>query len=345
MVCKMCSLLYALFPNGSVIAPLVNAVSNAGGFGFLNPGTSITHIISFFLKLTLYLGYDPLEKFQGDLDKVREGLSAGEDGTYPFGVGFLCWILDKDIPRSEALIDLAISYNLRAIWFSFGNDVARWINYVRSKDPVLRNATKEPIKIFYLTSDVQDALRSVDEWGVDVLVVQGNEAGGHGSDSSPGLSTLLPEMMHAFRSKPQFYEAGRLKKPVILGAGGLATGDQIASVIVGGAAGVVLGTRFLLSPESGYTSEQKARLVAARSDDSVRTFAYDVARGTVGWPAGVDGRALTSEIVELYNNGADAETLKEKTKSISLVWAGSGVGLMNEIKPAGVSLLVVSTTP
>ena len=272
-------------------------------------------------------------------------MPVGEDGTYPVGVGLLCWILDEDVPRGEALIDLALSYNIRAIWLSFGNDVNRWINYVRSKDPVLRNETKEPIRIFYLTSDVDDAVRSVHEWGVDVLVVQGNEAGGHGSDSSPGLLTLLPEIISAFRSKSQSPEVARLKNLIILGAGGLATGDQIASILVGGAAGVVVGTRFLLSPEAGYTQEQKARLVAARGDDSVRTVAYDIARGTTGWPAGVDGRALTSEIVELYENGADAATLREKTKTVSLVWAGSGVGLMTEIKPAGVSLLAVSTTP
>jgi len=78
----------------------------------------------------------------------------------------------------------------------------------------------------------------------------------------------------------------------VLAAGGLATGAHIASMLALGASGSVLGTRFLLSPESLYTNVQKAALIDADEMATVRTMAFDTARGTLGWPANIDGRGL-----------------------------------------------------
>lgn len=66
----------------------------------------------------------------------------------------------------------------------------------------------------------------------------------------------------------------------------------MASLLTLGASGVVLGTRFLLSPESLYTDAQRQALISASSSLAVRTMAFDHVRGTLGWPCGIDGRAL-----------------------------------------------------
>lgn len=79
---------------------------------------------------------------------------------------------------------------------------------------------------------------------------------------------------------------------MIVGAGGLATGAQVAELLALGAAGAVLGTRFLMTPESLYNDAQRQALAAADSTASVRTMAFDQVRGTLGWPSGVDGRGL-----------------------------------------------------
>ena len=78
----------------------------------------------------------------------------------------------------------------------------------------------------------------------------------------------------------------------MVAAGGLATGAQIAALLALGASGAVLGTRFLLCPESLYTDSQRQALIEAQSSESVRTMAFDYARNNLSWPKGVDGRGL-----------------------------------------------------
>lgn len=119
----------------------------------------------------------------------------------------------------------------------------------------------------------------------------GNESGGHGLSSSLPLLTLFPLL-----SKVALENNG----PPLLAAGGLATGSQIASLLTLGASGVVLGTRFLLSPESFYSDVQRHALVEANSSQSVRTMAFDYARNTLGWPKGVDGRGLRNGTVASF---------------------------------------------
>lgn len=163
--------------------------------------------------------------------------------------------------------------------------------------------------IFVQVNSVKEAVYFVDELKVDVIVAQGKcqtfrcrvlllpgcisltglilvgiESGAHGHGSAPPLSDLLQSILARFSDSPQ--------KPIILAAGGLANGRDIASQLAHGASGAVMGTRFLLTPESKYTDAQKKTLIAARSEDTVRTMAFDYARGTIDWHEGVDGRGL-----------------------------------------------------
>lgn len=108
------------------------------------------------------------------------------------------------------------------------------------------------------------------------------ESGGHGSSIGLPLLILLPAVLTLTTSS----------SPPIIAAGGLANGAQIASILTMGASGVVLGTRFLLTPESLYTDAQRSALLAAGHDATVRTSAFDHIRGTLGWPGHVDGRAM-----------------------------------------------------
>ena len=126
--------------------------------------------------------------------------------------------------------------------------------------------------------------------------------------------------------------------PLLVAAGGLTQGAHVASLLTLGAAGVVIGTRFLLSPESSYTDIQKQALISANS--TVRSMAFDHVRGTLGWPSGVDGRGLYNLTVEEFENGVDLEQLKSKYSSDdpsrAVVWSGTGVALMTSIMPAKV---------
>ena len=138
--------------------------------------------------------------------------------------------------------------------------------------------------------------------------------------------------------------------PPILAAGGIANGAQIAAYLTAGASGTVLGTRFLLTPESPFSAVQKAALQAAKSTNTVRTLAFDQARGTNHWPAGIDGRGIRNKIVDEIEAGVDEKTVQEKHRNAVqagdpdylVIWSGQGVSLMNEIKPARVRIICIS---
>ena len=148
------------------------------------------------------------------------------------------------------------------------------------------------------------------------------------------MLSLLPEVLNAIPNGPP-----------ILAAGGISTGSQLAAALTLGAAGAVVGTRFLLTPESKFSGKQKELLLAAKSSDTVRTVAFDVARGTTGWPAGIDGRGLRSATVDNYDQGLSSDEVKTRFVEAKkrgdpagyVTWSGSSIGLINEIKSADVS--------
>lgn len=77
----------------------------------------------------------------------------------------------------------------------------------------------------------------------------------------------------------------------------------------------------------------------------MRTTAFDQVRGTLGWPSGIDGRGLRNQIVKNLESGMDlskarqlyAQAVKEDRPDGTIVWSGTGIGVVNEIKPAAVS--------
>lgn len=100
----------------------------------------------------------------------------------------------------------------------------------------------------------------VAEWGVDAVIAQGAEGGGH--TGSVPTSILLPQVTAAVRIP-------------VLGAGGFVDGRGLVAALALGAAGIAMGTRFLLTQESPVPDEVKARYLEARVTDTVVTHAID----------------------------------------------------------------------
>nr|KAI5450745.1 hypothetical protein NCC49_002753 [Naganishia albida] len=105
-------------------------------------------------------------------------------------------------------------------------------------------------KLFVGVGSVVEARAARPLVGADVVVAQGNEAGGHGSASSPPLLKLLPSIARAL---PSYKALNPTTKSLLLGAGGLSYGSHLAALIALGAHGAVYSTRFLLSPECTYS--------------------------------------------------------------------------------------------
>ncbi len=134
--------------------------------------------------------------------------------------------------------------------------------------------------------------------------------------------------------------------PLILAAGGIATGAQIASLLTLGASGVVLGTRFLFTHESGYSSVRKDVLVKAGLNATARGLMFDEVGRTMGWPDGINGRAIANGIWRDHDEGLGLdERLKRFDESSArgeserlVIWAGVGVGLTDKIQSAEVRI-------
>jgi NAD(P)H-dependent flavin oxidoreductase YrpB (nitropropane dioxygenase family) len=123
--------------------------------------------------------------------------------------------------------------------------------------------------------------------GVDVLVAQGSDAGGH-TGSVPTFE-LVPAVVDAAAGVP------------VLAAGGIADGRGLAAALALGAQGAVVGTRLVASAEAFAHERYKARVVAADETESVLTTAFEL-----GWP-GAPHRVLRNATVDGWHPGVAAE--------------------------------------
>jgi nitronate monooxygenase len=202
-------------------------------------------------------------------------------------------------------------------------------------DLVLR-CRAQGTKVVAMVATVDDA-RAVAASGVDVVVAQGSEAGGHRSTwvkrpsaeaASVGVMALVPQIVDAIRT------------PVVA-AGGLADGRGMVAAMALGAVGILLGTRFVATRESMAPEFWKKSLLEREGDDTtltdaysglwLRTFrnAYTVeyrASGAPVLPALLQTRAA-QDIVEEAGRRANGEYFP--------MLSGQGVGLVRDLPGAG----------
>jgi nitronate monooxygenase len=189
----------------------------------------------------------------------------------------------------------------------------------------------------YTARSVEDARPAV-EAGVDLVVAQGWEAGGHVWGTVASLP-LIPVIVDACAPTP------------VVAAGGVADGRGLAVVLALGAAGAWMGTRFVASAEAPFVEQYKRGVVAARETDPTLTTAF-----YVGWPE-APHRVLRNSTLERYEaggHGADGDeeivaytsgrepiprySISEPLEGMSgdveamAMYAGQGSGVIREIK-------------
>ena len=181
------------------------------------------------------------------------------------------------------------------------------------------------MKVLGITGNAKNARRMA-ESGVDLIVAQGHEAGGH--TGRIGTLALLPQAIDAAAPVP------------VLAAGGIGDGRGVAAALATGCIGVWVGTRFLASEEGGALEIQKQRIIEATDEDTRRTLFYTgkTSRATynrfhdlwehsgiepLGFPAQV---TLASALVEMFIQAGKDEYVGP--------FAGQVSGLIHDIKPA-----------
>ncbi|WNG88393.1 nitronate monooxygenase [Mycobacterium sp. ITM-2016-00317] len=174
--------------------------------------------------------------------------------------------------------------------------------------------------------------------GVDLIVAQGTEAGGHCGEVS--TLVVVPEVLEAL--------ADIGNSTPVLAAGGIVTGRQMAGMVAMGAAGAWTGSVWLTTEEAETAPHTVNKMLAASSRDTVRSAGRTgkpsrqlVSDWTNAWAPNKDGQQplplpLQSMLCEPVIRRIDvlASQGHEGAQALATYFVGQGVGLMNKVKPA-----------
>jgi nitronate monooxygenase len=201
---------------------------------------------------------------------------------------------------------------------------------------MVRRCHERGVKIVAMVATVDDA-RAVAASGVDVVVAQGGEAGGHRSTWVKG-ATPDAANVGAIALVPQVVDAVRV--PVVA-AGGLADGRGLVAALALGATGILLGTRFVATRESSAPEFWKKTLLERDSEATTITDSF----------TGLYARAVANTYTREYkDSGAPvfptlvqsraaqdivAASVKQNDREYYPMWSGQSVGLIHDLPGAG----------
>ncbi|MNK08374.1 Nitronate monooxygenase [compost metagenome] len=245
-------------------------------------------------------------------DVLREHIQKCKKATdKPFAVN-----VPMLYPNIEEIMNIIIEEGVKIVFTSAGNPKT-WTAFLKEKG----------ITVVHVVSSVKFALKA-QEAGVDAVVAEGFEAGGHNGREETTTFTLIP-MVKA-----------QLQVPLIA-AGGIATGRGMLAAMVLGADGVQIGSRFAASTESSSHNNFKQAIVDAQDGDTLVTlkelapvrliknkFFHDVMALYAKAPTVDDLKALLGRA--RAKKGMFEGDLEEGELEI-----GQIAGLINDIKPAG----------
>ncbi len=190
---------------------------------------------------------------------------------------------------------------------------------------MVEEAHANGMKVLGIAGNVKN-VRRIAQSGVDFVVAQGYEGGGH--TGRVGTLALLPQAIDAAAPVP------------VLAAGGIGDGRGVAAALAIGCPGVWVGTRFLATEEGGILDIQKQRIVEATDEDTRRTYLY----------TGKTSRAIYNKFHDLWDqsgleplpfptqvmlaSGMVEMFLKGKALDYVAPFSGQVSGLIKEIKPA-----------
>lgn len=243
---------------------------------------------------------------------LREHIQKCKNATSkPFGVN-----VPMLYPDIEEIIAIIIQERVPIVFTSAGNPKT-----------YTQKLKDEGITVAHVVSSVKFALKA-QEAGVDAVVAEGFEAGGHNGREETTTLTLIPMVKE------------HLKVPLIA-AGGIATGKAMLAAMVLGADGVQLGSRFVASEESSAHQLFKEAVVAAKEGDTELTL-KELA------PVRLLKNKFYQDVKELYKTAPTVEELKAllgRARAKRGMFEGDMVegeleigqiaGLIHDIKPAG----------
>lgn len=208
-------------------------------------------------------------------DVLREHIQKCQKATdKPFGVN-----VPMLYPNLEEIIQIILEMGVKIVFTSAGNP--------KTYTETLK---KQGITVAHVVSSTKFAIKC-EEAGVDAIVAEGFEAGGHNGREETTSLVLIPKVREAI-SKP------------LIAAGGIATGSQIKAVMTLGADGVQLGSRFAASAEASAHPLWKEKIEAVQEGDTILSL-KELA------PVRLVKNEFYQKLAELYQTAPTPEQLKE----------------------------------
>jgi enoyl-[acyl-carrier protein] reductase II len=208
-------------------------------------------------------------------DVLREHIQKCKKATdKPFGVN-----VPMLYPNIEDIMNIIFEEDVKIVFTSAGNPKT-WTKWLQDKG----------ITVVHVVSSAKFALKA-QEAGVDAVVAEGFEAGGHNGRDETTTLTLIPMVKE------------HIKIP-LMAAGGIATGKAMLATMILGADGVQIGSRFVASEESSAHQAFKEVVVNAKEGDTQLTL-KELA------PVRLIKNKFFNEIQELYKTSPTPEQLKE----------------------------------
>jgi NAD(P)H-dependent flavin oxidoreductase YrpB (nitropropane dioxygenase family) len=249
------------------------------------------------------LGRSPGE-LREEIGKVRELTSR------PFGVNHVVSQIDA------GAIDVTLELRVPVLSLSWGR-----------AGELARRAHDAGIKVLHQVNSAEEAGQVAAD-GADVIVAQGTEGGGHVG----GMSTLplVPQVVDVVNGVP------------VLAAGGIADGRGLAAVLMLGAQGALIGTRFLATPEARGRGHSKDVILNALGSQTVASKFFDDVLG-IRWP-GALVRSIKNPLLDRWAQrqqdwalAADQirPSLEAAMAAGDFVLAGESAGMIHDIVPAG----------
>ena len=226
-------------------------------------------------------------------------------------VGLLGWTHEGARPQ----VDIALAHPINLLVNALGPP---------PKD-IVELAHEHGVKVAALVGSVQQAQRQVNQ-GVDMIVAQGHEAGGHTGEVA--TMVLVPEVVDAVAPVP------------VLAAGGIGSGRQIAAALALGAEGVWTGSIWLTTAESDMSPLVVDKLLHATSRDTVRSriMTGKPARmlrtaWTDAWDAPESPGTLPMPLQYMLTAEAQRRIAKYQVAELTGMPVGQIVGTMNAVRP------------
>ncbi len=350
-VCEMLGIEFPLFAF-SHCRDVVAAVSRAGGFGVLGATGHTAESVRTELKwIDDHVDGKP---YGLDLLFPENMATAGEVGvTYnslktripqehqDFAAGLLA-SAGVEMLEQHVSDDRAQPFDpeqaMRTMEAAFEHPIKLIANALGVPPPaMIEMGKRHGVPVAALVGAKEHAIRQVNA-GVDILVVQGTEAGGHCGEVT--TMVLVPEVLQAIK---------KIRDVPVLAAGGIMNGRQMAACMAMGAAGVWTGSVWLATVESETSEIFREKMIEASSRDAVRvkTRTGKPARQlrsawTEAWERSPNSPgALPMPLMSLVSENAlrsaqrAAEGGNTKARDLVTYFVGQGVGLVDSVRSAG----------